>query len=86
MNEVSIQTKNFNLICSAHSCLRARAEGVEHVEEDEAGEGHGGVARRHLAVLHHVPEHPQRAADDDRRREQHVQDQTSVQDLSRCDS
>ena len=57
------------------------AECVEHVEEDEAGEGHGGVPRRHLAVLHHLPEHPQRPADDDGRRQQHVQDQAPVQDL-----
>lgn len=34
---------------SAH--LRARAESVEHVEEDEAGESHGGVPRSDHVVL-----------------------------------
>lgn len=31
--------------------LRARAQGVEHVEEDEAGEGHGSVSRCDHVVL-----------------------------------
>lgn len=31
--------------------LRARAESVEHVEEDEAGEGHGGVPGSDHVVL-----------------------------------
>ena len=34
-----------------------------------------------LAVLHHLPEHPQRPADYHRRRQQHVQYQASAQDL-----
>lgn len=33
------------------SHLRARAQSVEHVEEDEAGEGHGGVSRSDHVVL-----------------------------------
>jgi hypothetical protein len=33
--------------------LGAARERVEHVEEDEAGEGHGGVARGHDAVYAH---------------------------------
>lgn len=33
------------------SYLRARAQRVEHVEEDEAGEGHGGVSRSDDVVL-----------------------------------
>lgn len=31
--------------------LRARAQCVEHVEEDEAGEGHGGISRGDHVVL-----------------------------------
>ena len=54
--------------------LRPRTQRVEHVEEDETGEGHRCVPRRHLAVLHHLSEHPQGAADNDGRRQQHVQD------------
>ena len=69
-------------LCEDESLLGPGAECVEHVEEDEAGEGHGGVPRRHLAVLHHLPEHPQRPADYHRRRQQHVQDQASAQDLA----
>lgn len=34
--------------------LGAAGEGVEHVEEHEAGEGHGGVARRDLVVVAHL--------------------------------
>ena len=45
--------------------VRARAEGIEHVEEDEAREGHGGVSPGHLLVTHLPPEDPQRAHDDD---------------------
>jgi len=32
--------------------LRSTAECVEHVEEYEAGEGHGRVTRRYLVVTH----------------------------------
>lgn len=32
--------------------LWSTAEGVEHVKEHKAGEGHGGVARRDDIVLH----------------------------------
>ena len=32
--------------------LWSTAEGVEHVKEDKAGEGHGGVSRRDDIVLH----------------------------------
>lgn len=31
--------------------LRSGAQSVEHVEEDEAGEGHGGVSRSDHVVL-----------------------------------
>ena len=36
---------------SISSYLRAGAEGVEHVEEDEAGEGHRRVSRSDHVVL-----------------------------------
>ena len=46
---------------------RARREGVEHVKEDKAGERHGRVPVGYLPVLHHLLEHVESAADNDRR-------------------
>lgn len=56
--------------------LRAAAERIEHVEEDEARERHGGVAlgAAGRAVGHLALEHPQRAQYDDAGGQQHVDD------------
>jgi hypothetical protein len=40
-------------------------ERVEHVEEDEAGEGHGDVARGHLAVFESLVEDQEGTRDND---------------------
>ena len=45
---------------------------VEHVKENEAGEGHGGVLVGDLPVLHHSFEDVERPADDDSRWEEDV--------------
>lgn len=57
------------------------AHGVEHVEGDEGGEGHGGVAAGDDAVVAHLLHvHVQRAGRDERRVGQHAQAQRAVED------
>lgn len=52
--------------------LRAAAERVKHVKENEASERHGCVAFRYLLVAHFPFKHPQSASDDYKRREQYI--------------
>lgn len=58
--------------------LRPTAQRVEQIEQDEAGERHGRVARRQLVVLQLALEHEERAQHDNGRRHQDVGDERSV--------
>lgn len=61
--------------------LAAAGQGVEHVEEDEAGEGHGGVAGRDGVVDGHLADvDGERAEHDDRGRGEDALDEASRQD------
>jgi hypothetical protein len=44
---------------------RPTRQGIEHIEEDETGEGHGRVARRDFSVRHFARIHEQCAEHDD---------------------
>ena len=57
------------MYCGKYVYLVTTSQRVEHVKEDKAGEGHGGVPRGHLAVFHRVFEHPKRASDNYRSRQ-----------------
>ena len=52
-------------VLSRETHLGATAECVEHVEEDEAGEGHGRVPGGDDVVGDFPHEDPERAGDDD---------------------
>lgn len=61
--------------------LAAAGQGVEHVEEDEAGEGHGGVAGRDGVVDGHLADvDGERAEHDDRGRGEDALDEAARQD------
>ncbi len=61
--------------------LAAARQGVEHVEEDEAGEGHGGVAGRDGVVDGHLADvDGERAEHDDRGRGEDALDEAARQD------
>ena len=57
--------------------LRSAGQSVEHVEEHETGEGHGGVPVGDLEVLHHLLEYIQGAADYDGGGQKNIEKNTS---------